>query len=499
MLRITVVAILATIVEAYVEEHPATGTHDVRHTGMFIDNFVDKLLDRTLPAPIWLKDLEKTTLRKPGHLKLPGGTMYKSTIPSLPRHIPIHSIQGNCRNNQLLRSSTTQVDPEVVRDPRQQFTLKAPSIFKPYFGAGYRETFAYSIIPNTMWGFEQSQELGSLSVNIRCTVIRLKSGGLWVHAPLFPTDEFLTQLGELDGEVEYIILPTYALEHKIPMGPFIERMRERAEQTKSKMPEVWAVPDTWSFPLDLPPSWLGIPVDGVIGQGKCAWSDEIEFKILRIADVGKPFVEAVFFHRDSKTLIVTDTVYQVPQDPPDVVRPSLLLDVAPDDPTKPLPDTTQTRQQAWAKMALLVAFFIPAHQRLVEGGKAEWQEGYMDSFRMISDRLLVSPILQKLVFEKSAPVVRDWIEDVAKWPFVQVVPAHYAAPVQATPQDLLQAYGFAFKDDTDMLPKEDMKTLNDLGEVIKLSTSGRSDEVYSRLFDKFFKNLFVEKPGWLKQ
>mmetsp|Transcript_27346 Transcript_27346/g.44003 ORF Transcript_27346/g.44003 Transcript_27346/m.44003 type:complete len:82 (+) Transcript_27346:807-1052(+) len=47
-------------------------------------------------------------------------------------------------------------------------------------------------------------------------------------------------------------------------------------------------------------------------------------------------------------------------------------------------------------MALLVAFFIPARQRIVEGGKAEWQSGYMKSFEMIADGLLVSPILQVL-------------------------------------------------------------------------------------------------------
>eukprot|EP00746_Dinoflagellata_sp_MGD_P028640 gnl/MRDRNA2_/MRDRNA2_16771_c0_seq2.p1 gnl/MRDRNA2_/MRDRNA2_16771_c0~~gnl/MRDRNA2_/MRDRNA2_16771_c0_seq2.p1 ORF type:complete len:368 (+),score=55.28 gnl/MRDRNA2_/MRDRNA2_16771_c0_seq2:58-1161(+) len=351
-----------------------------------------------------------------------------------------------------------------------------------------------------MWGFEQSQELGSLAINIRCTVIKLQSGGLWVHAPLFPTVEFLTQLDELGGAVEHIVLPTYALEHKLPMGPFVQSIKERSEKRKSRMPQVWTVPDTWSFPLDLPLSWLGISVDGVLGEGKDPpWTNEVEFKILRIADVGKPFIEAVFFHKESKTLIVTDTVYQVPQDPPEVVRPSLLLDVAPDDPTKPQPDSPQIRQQAWAKMALLVAFFIPARQRLVEGGKAEWQKGYMDSFDMISNRLLVSPILQKLVFEKSKPVLRDWIEDVARWPFVQVVPAHYAAPISATPEDLRQAYGFAFDSQTsaNALPKEDMQTLNDLGDIVKLSTSGKDQEVYSMLFDKFFKNLFLEKPGWL--
>lgn len=41
-------------------------------------------------------------------------------------------------------------------------------------------------------------------------------------------------------------------------------------------------------------------------------------------------------------------------------------------PTSPPPPR---RRQGWAKMALLVSFFIPARQRLVKGGKAEWQTG----------------------------------------------------------------------------------------------------------------------------
>eukprot|EP00466_Bigelowiella_natans_P020731 jgi/Bigna1/77953/fgenesh1_pg.51_\ len=169
-------------------------------------------------------------------------------------------------------------------------------------------------------------------------------------------------------------------------------------------------------------------------------------------------------------LIVTDTVYSVPRDPPEVVSEALLLDVAPDDPTKPVEDSPVIRQQAWAKMALLVAFFIPARQRIVE----------------------------KLVFEKAAPTVREWVEEVAKWPFTQIFPAHYQAPVQAGPRELRKAFGFAYPNvEARALPHEDMKTLNDLGEVIQ-SVGKRDDELYGKLFDKFFKNLFVTKPGWLK-
>jgi len=40
-----------------------------------------------------------------------------------------------------------------------------------------------------MWLFEQQQALAfsNVTTNIRMTVIRLSSGGLWVHAPIAPT------------------------------------------------------------------------------------------------------------------------------------------------------------------------------------------------------------------------------------------------------------------------------------------------------------------------
>ncbi len=40
-----------------------------------------------------------------------------------------------------------------------------------------------------MWTFEQEQALGfsNVTTNVRMTVIKLRSGGLWVHAPIAPT------------------------------------------------------------------------------------------------------------------------------------------------------------------------------------------------------------------------------------------------------------------------------------------------------------------------
>jgi hypothetical protein len=51
-------------------------------------------------------------------------------------------------------------------------------------------------------------------------VIKMKTGGLLVYAPVAPTDECIALLNDLDAPVEYILLPTTLFEHKLFMGPF---------------------------------------------------------------------------------------------------------------------------------------------------------------------------------------------------------------------------------------------------------------------------------------
>lgn len=380
----------------------------------------------------------------------------------------------------------------AVEDPDQKFRLPAPAIFVPYIGTGYRKTVCRELVPGRIWGFEQAQTLSALSVNIRCTVIKLDDGKLWVHSPVFPTPEFLRELDAL-GDVAHIVLPTFALEHKLPIIEFSKAYPKA---------EVWAVPDTWAWPINIPLGLLGVNLSGgllgTITASKASWAKEIDVAILKIDDVGSPFVEAAFLHKPTKSLLLTDTLYCIPSDPPAVVDAEKLLEVAPDDPTQPLPDTPENRRQGWAKMGLLVSFFIPARQRLVKGGKAEWQAGYMDSFQQIANKLIVSPILRALVLEKSTTLILPWLDEITSWDFDKVIPAHYDAPVKAGPKDVRDAFSFVDGNpDALKLPEDDMKTLNDLKSIVKAASSGEGGEVYTMLFDKFFKNLFLEKSGWI--
>eukprot|EP00878_Enallax_costatus_P044281 GHUV01052723.1.p1 GENE.GHUV01052723.1~~GHUV01052723.1.p1 ORF type:complete len:120 (-),score=1.10 GHUV01052723.1:321-680(-) len=83
------------------------------------------------------------------------------------------------------------------------------------------------VVRGQVWTFEQTQAFFfDVFTPVRMTVIKLKSGGLWVHAPVAPTQECLNLLKDLDAPVEYIVLPTYAYEHKVFVGPFSRRFPE---------------------------------------------------------------------------------------------------------------------------------------------------------------------------------------------------------------------------------------------------------------------------------
>ncbi|KAL3633219.1 hypothetical protein CASFOL_022746, partial [Castilleja foliolosa] len=63
-----------------------------------------------------------------------------------------------------------------------------------------------SAVKDRIWLFEQEQALGfsNVSTNIRMTVIKLKSGGLWVHAPIAPTKECI-QVGATGKVLENVV------------------------------------------------------------------------------------------------------------------------------------------------------------------------------------------------------------------------------------------------------------------------------------------------------
>lgn len=336
----------------------------------------------------------------------------------------------------------------------------------PIYPYGQRRTLCQEIVKDTIWTFDQCQGILHVIVPIRMTVIRMEEGGLWVYAPIAPTPECLRLMCNLEakwGPVKHIILPTVSgIEHKVFVGPFARQFPTA---------QVWVAPNQWSFPLNLPLPWLGLPADRTYPlprSGNTPFANEFDYAILGPINLGLgPFQEVVFFHRRSRTLCVTDCVVSVPDEPPAIVQldPYPLLFHAKDDAFDGVVDSPETRRKGWKRIALFGFYFRPSALRVTETLQSfrdarrasdrsrrayfgwypfRWLPGWEASFDALRQegRLFVAPILQTLILNRAPRETLAWVEQVARWDFQRVIPCHLDAPVAATPEQFRQAFAF---------------------------------------------------------
>ena len=368
---------------------------------------------------------------------------------------------------------------------KQQYSLKFPTLFAPLYGESYRKTIKRSMGRSTIassnittatsndsiWALEQNLELGPLQTPLRCTVVRLDDGTLWVHAPLAPTEEFF-ELVESCGSgnrdaVAHVVVPTYALEHKVFVKDALRRWPNA---------QLWTSPEQFSFPFAISEKIIfGKAVSGVLGssfsnsfdsQRIPPWSNEIEYASLEAGTFnigGKPttLCETAFFHRASKSLIVTDAVAKIPKSVPPLNDPEQLLLISKRSTSDAMPsDTPQARLDGWEKTALLVSYFFPEHEEPdpEKAGVVTWTEGWHDNFNALAGRLIVPPVVRTLIYAQNPARVQNWVDQVTngRWDFDQIIPAHFEAPIAATPNDFAAAFRFLKDDSIDSFPKNDL-------------------------------------------
>ncbi len=158
------------------------------------------------------------------------------------------------------------------------------------------------------------------------------------------------------GDVKYIILPTISgLEHKYFVGPFARKFPQAT---------VYVAPKQWSFPVDLPLSWLGFPGKRtkVLPQdsSQTPFSDEFDYAILGDIDLRLgQFAEVAFLHKRSQTLLVTDSIVSIPEKPPEIIEQDLypLLFHARDSATEAISDTQGNRLRGWQRICLFAMYF----------------------------------------------------------------------------------------------------------------------------------------------
>jgi hypothetical protein len=130
-----------------------------------------------------------------------------------------------------------------------------------------------------------------LEVPIRMTVLRLGDGALWLHSPT-PFRESLRRSMEREGPIRHLVAPNSL------HWTFVADWRERCPEAV-----VWAAP---GLPLRPAVRRSGLVVDRELGDAPPpAWAGAMAQVVLPAA-VG--FREVAFFHRPSRTLLLTDFV-----------------------------------------------------------------------------------------------------------------------------------------------------------------------------------------------
>jgi hypothetical protein len=148
-------------------------------------------------------------------------------------------------------------------------------------------------LDENLWVSEQPLNYMGLSVGARMTVIRLDDGGLWVHSPLRLLPERREAVEAL-GPVRFLVAPNKY--HHLFIGQWMEAYPQA---------RAYAAPG-------LPEKRKDLSFHGVLSEQTGAeWAGQIDVLPWRGAPM---FNETVFFHRASRTLIVTDTVHNVGPD-----------------------------------------------------------------------------------------------------------------------------------------------------------------------------------------
>jgi hypothetical protein len=363
------------------------------------------------------------------------------------------------------RQSMVDRGKGVETNPKDTFWSFWPLL--PLYPYAYRRTLRTEVIPDSMWTFEQLQGIFYVVAPIRMTIIRLEAGGLLVYAPVAPTRECVRLVRELEaqyGSVQYIILPTASgLEHKVFVGPFARKFPQA---------KVYVAPHQWSFPLNLPLSWAGLPLGRTYRLPESAtetpFAQDFDYTILGPIQLGLGvFEEVALFHKRSHTLLLTDTIVSIPAEPPAIAQldPYPLLFHAKDRPSDRIEDTPQNRLKGWHRIALFAFYFRPGAVETVPLMQAwrdavlapdrsrrayfglfpfQWQQNWEATFAALHQggNLFVAPILQQLILNRAPQETLDWVLRVSDWAFQRIIPCHFDAPVMTTPRHFQQAFQF---------------------------------------------------------
>eukprot|EP01041_Mallomonas_annulata_P007445 gene7445-15226_t len=377
------------------------------------------------------------------------------------------------------RLSTNEISPveSVTRpkfDPYLFWDLNRVAFsLLPLAPGPRRKTILKEVVPGTIWTMDQIQGVVNVNVPVRATIIKLKDGGLFVHNPVAPTKECLSMIKSISakyGPVKHIVLASLGLEHKALAGPFSQYFPKA---------DVWIQPGQWSFPINLPNALLGFPLGSRLKEipsnsSETPWFadiDHLSLGPLFFKSVGG-FGETAFFHRSTKTLLVTDAVVSIGDEPPDILTedPRAILFHARDEMLDVVEDTRETRRKGWRRLVIFGLFFFPSGISVsniidtfrqlpsvtpemaslgrgsipINGGLYPWKwiKSETANFKALQGGLLVAPILRKLILNREPTRVLEWADKVSKWPFQRIITSHIGNDIKSNGKEFRAAFSF---------------------------------------------------------
>lgn len=135
-----------------------------------------------------------------------------------------------------------------------------------------------------IWHAEQNFKVNGIRISSRMTIIRLKSGGLWVHSPIQCSPALKKEIDAL-GEVKFVVAPNKV--HYLFAQEFLKHYPNASFYTAPGLSE--KIPN-------LPPST-------VLNGHYQPWPEDLEYLVFQ----GIPFAnETVWWHSATATLIITD-------------------------------------------------------------------------------------------------------------------------------------------------------------------------------------------------
>lgn len=220
------------------------------------------------------------------------------------------------------------------------------------------------IVPDRLWVAEMPLRFYGVEVGARMSIVRLLggAGGLWVHSPIGLSEDLRRGLDQL-GPVRFVVCPN-KLHHRFAGDWFAAYPEAR----------IYASPG-------LPEKRSDLPFHGVLGDApEPGWAEDLDQTLFR---GDRQLQEVVFFHRDSRTLIVADLVQLADSGSPPLTRLVTRLNGTYERPGPPLPIKLGFRNKPAARVSMdrVLSWdfgrIVLAHGSVIEtGGKAIFREAY---------------------------------------------------------------------------------------------------------------------------